>query len=46
VLRSILSGATPRGRSELALADIDVRARALAPVELDRTAPACAPALT
>jgi heterodisulfide reductase subunit A2 len=46
VLRTILSGAIPRGRSELALAEIDVRARALAPVELDRTAPARALALT
>jgi heterodisulfide reductase subunit A len=31
VLRSILSGATPRGRSELGLAEIEGRARSLAP---------------
>ena len=46
VLRSILSGATPRGRSTLGLAEIDVRARSLAPVELDGPAPAVAPAHT
>jgi len=46
VLRSLLGGATSRGRGEVALADVDARARALAPVELDGTARALAPALT
>jgi heterodisulfide reductase subunit A len=46
VLRSLLGGGTPRGRATVSLADVDGRARALAPVELDGTARAPAPALT
>ena len=46
VLRSILCGAVSRGRGELSLADIDLRARALTPVELDGAARPTAPALT
>jgi heterodisulfide reductase subunit A len=46
VLRSLLGGSTPRGRATVSLADVDGRARALAPVELDGAARVTAPALT